>query len=104
MLHTYAVIGFSRISVACPPHLERVEHLRTPLAVLGADGPRPHQERVGQGALAVVYVRDDAGSAKQKQERTPRRQGTGTPAEDTKKQEREPRKNLLHMYVPNRKR
>lgn len=47
-----------------PSDLECVEHLRTPLAVLSANGPRPHEELVSQGALAVIYVCDDAGSAR----------------------------------------
>lgn len=43
-------------------YLERVEHLGTTPAVLRADGSRPDQKGVGQRALAVIDVRDDAGS------------------------------------------
>lgn len=53
-------------------YLECVEHLRTALAVLGADGSRADEEGIGKGALTVVDVRDDAG-------RTRRNKKSGNP-------------------------
>ena len=51
---------YTIVSKVPPKYLEGIEHLGTAPAVLGGDRSRRDQEAVGEGALAVVDVRDDA--------------------------------------------
>ena len=56
---------YTIVSKVPPKYLEGIEHLGTAPAVLGGDRSRRDQEAVGEGALAVVDVRDDASRASQ---------------------------------------